>query len=101
MKWFAIAKILLPVIGSLVPGASALIPYIGDAIGAVQLIHGDTNNAAKKQLVFDGVAVATATGKVNIDPATAQAITSCVFDTIDNVKKIVQANTPTSTPPAQ
>ena len=95
MKWFELAKLLMPVLAVALPGSAPLIPFIEDGITQAQLVHGDTNNAAKKQLVYDAAAAASATHKVAIDPATAVVITDAVFATIDNVHKIVQANPPT------
>lgn len=93
LKWFQLAQILAPILSIVIPGAGAVVPYIMMGITDAQHLHGDTNNAAKKQLVYDGVNAAVATGKVKIDPVAATAITDAVFSSIDHVHDIVKSNT--------
>lgn len=106
MKWYDIALKALPgielLLAATVPGSAAVIPFVNDAIVTAQQIHGDTNNTAKKQLVYDASQAAAATGKVSLDPATVKAITDAVFTAIDGVHAVVKANQapPTQAPPA-
>jgi hypothetical protein len=96
MKWFDIAKALLPVVGALIPGAGPLVPFIIVGVHEAEAIPGATG--AEKQahvlnVVADGAAAATASGKVAIDPAAAMTATTAVFSAVDAVHAIVTANT--------
>jgi hypothetical protein len=95
MKWFDIAKALLPVVGALVPGAGAVVPFIVVGIHEAEAIKGATG--AEKQahvlnVVANGAAAASASGKVAIDPAAAMTATTAVFSAVDAVHAIVTAN---------
>lgn len=91
-KWFQLALHALPLVGILVPGAGPLVPFIQDGILAAQGLHGDTNNDAKRRIVLDGAAAASASGKLTIDPETAIRITDSVLNTIDGIHAIAKAN---------
>lgn len=104
-KFFDIARMILPLLGFLVPGAAPILPYILDGITAAEAIPG-ASGADKKahalQVVSDGAAAVTASGKLTIDPAAAVATATAVFSAVDNVKAIVASAqpTPTATPAA-
>ena len=105
MKWWQTAlsiasnPVLAPLLAA-IPGAGPMLPFIIDGVKVAQQLHGDTNNSAKRQLVMDGAAAASASGKVSIDPTTAVAVTNNVLNVIDAIHGIVKANQPTpATPP--
>lgn len=92
MKWFQLAQLLAPILGVVIPGAGPVVPFILAGIHDAQAIHGDTNNSAKKALVYDAVSAAVASGKVNIPQQAATQLTDAVFQSIDNVQVIAKAN---------
>jgi hypothetical protein len=109
MKWLDLAKLLLPIVGGLVPGAAPLVPTI--LIGITDAEHLGEDGAAKKahvlQLVADGAATANATGKVTIDPTQAVFAAESVFNVVDSVRSTLKANAavdpiapPAAAPPA-
>jgi hypothetical protein len=100
MKWFDLAKMLVPVVGAVVPGAAPLVPFILTGIHEAEALHGDDGQAKKAHvltLVANGAAAVSATGKVSIDPGLAVAVTNAVFQAVDNVHDVVKANQPAST----
>lgn len=101
MKWSLLAKLLLPVLAIAVPGATPVIPWIAQGIDEADTLF--TDGADKKahvlNLVADGAAAVSATGKVQVDPVSAQVVTQAVFQAIDSVNAVVKANQP-AVPPA-
>lgn len=95
MTWFDLAKLLIPVVGAVVPGAGPLVPLILAGITEAQALHDVDHPLDKKAHVLNvvaiGAAAATATGKVRIDPAQAAVVTNSVFDAVDAVHAIVKA----------
>ena len=93
MKWFEIVKLVLPIVGIVVPGAAPLVPMIMGGIHEAEQLpgaDGPTKKAHVMNIVADGAQAASATGKVAIDPTTAVAITEKVFDVVDAVHKVVK-----------
>lgn len=95
MKWLELAKLLLPVVCAVIPGAKPLEPFILAGATEAQAIHGADKPGEKQAHVLNVVALgaeaATATGKVAIEPAQAAMITQSVFSAIDAVHAIVKA----------
>lgn len=100
MNWINLARLLIPILGVVVPDAAPLVPMILHGVDEAEAIHGAGTGAAKKAhvlaLVRDGATTASATGKVHIDPGKATNITEAVFNAVDDVHAIVQANQPTA-----
>lgn len=88
-NFLAVFKLALPILGVLVPGSAAFLPLINIGVSEAAALPG-ASGADKRahvlNLVAVGAAAASATGKVPIDPATAQAIAANVISVIDGIK---------------
>lgn len=88
-NFLAIFRLALPILGVLVPGSAAYLPLINIGVGEAAALPG-SSGAEKRahvlNLVAAGAAAASATGKVPIDPATAQAIAANVIQVVDGIK---------------
>ncbi len=99
MNWSDLAHKLIPGLELLLtiayPPAAAVLPLLNDAITVAQSIHGSTNQAAKKQIVYDAISANNLIDKkVQIDPAIALRVTDAVFTIIDGTHATITANTP-------
>jgi hypothetical protein len=103
MKWFELARFIVPIVGVAVPGAAPFIPAIMAGVNEAEQLHADSDGATKKQhvlnLVVAGAEAATASGKVSIDPANALDVTNAVFSAVDAVHAIVKAQNKQDVPP--